>query len=84
MLDPKTEKEFQKWNKKPPTSKDHGTEDEIADKMERLMPETWRQEGNLLIGETKVGKLVQRVPVDRILVGTDEDGMPKFEKIKPQ
>ena len=65
----------------PPTRDPHGTLDEISDKMLKLMPHSWKLEGNLLKGQTEMGELVQRIPTDYILIGTDSKGLPKFQKI---
>lgn len=81
-LDPKVQKEFEKWKKTPPSVAEHGTEAEIKEKMTKLMPNSWRLEGNKLIGDTDVGPLVQLIPTDYILKGTDKKGLPIFEKIK--
>lgn len=82
MHDPETLKQFQKWGKEPPTRDVHGTPEEIANNMRRLLPNTWRMEGNKLIGETDMGQLVQFIPTDVVLTGVTKDGLPKFEKIK--
>ena len=80
-MDEKTIKEFNSWGKEPPKHYPHGTEEDIADKMERLMPNEWRLEGNVLIGKTKYGTLAQNIPPNYILVGTRDNGLPKFKKI---
>lgn len=59
----------------------HGTEDDIRDKLVKLKPTVWRQEGNKLIGKTQMGTLVNFIPTDYILQGTDEDGNPILEKL---
>lgn len=80
MLDPKTAEQYEKWGKTPPKSQDHGTDEEIARRMTKLLPHSWRLEGNKLIGETSMGTLVQYIPTDYILVGV-EDGLPKLKKV---
>lgn len=61
----------------------HGTVDDIKDKMEKLLPNSWRLEGNRLIGETSMGTLVNMLPTDVILVG-EKDGKPIFRKVDIQ
>lgn len=59
----------------------HGTEEEIRNKMKKLLPNEWKLEGNKLKGKTEMGELVQVIPTDYILKGTDDDGLPVFEKV---
>jgi hypothetical protein len=72
---------YRKHGKEPPKSFSHGTEAEIQENLQLLKPNSWRLEGNQLIGETELGPLVQTIPTDRILVGTDDDGLPVFRKV---
>ena len=72
---------YRKHGKAPPKHFEHGTEQEIRENMVRLRPGSWRLEGNQLIGQTELGTLVQTVPTDVILVGTDDDGLPMFKKV---
>lgn len=65
----------------PPVAIPHMTEEEIAQNMKPLKPNTWRLEGNKLIGETEMGPLVQFIPTDYILTGTDDKGLPILKKI---
>lgn len=65
----------------PPVAIPHMTEEEIAKNMKQLKPNQWKLEGNKLVGETEMGKLVQFVPTDYILTGTDENGLPTFRKV---
>lgn len=78
-MEDKETKQFEKWGKTPPKHVEHG---DINEKLERLQPTEWRLEGNRLIGETKMGTLVQNIPTNYILKGTDKNGLPIFEKIK--
>lgn len=73
---------YKKHGKAPPKKFDHGTEQEIRDNAIRLRPNTWRLEGNQLIGQTEMGPLRQTIPTDVILVKTSEDGLPVFKKIE--
>ena len=82
MINDKILKEFEKWGKRPPSSEPHGTEEDIRNNMKQLLPNQWRLEGNILKGKTQMGELVQRIPTDYILKGTDERGLPILEKIK--
>jgi hypothetical protein len=61
----------------------HGewNEDEIEKNMKKLKPNTWKLEGNKLSGETELGMLVNYIPTDYILKGTDENGLPILEKV---
>lgn len=72
---------YKKHGKAPPKHWEHGTEQEIRENMVRLRPGSWRLEGNQLIGQTELGTLVQTVPTDVILTGTDDDGRPIFKKV---
>ncbi len=72
---------YKKHGKAPPKHFEHGTEQEIRENMVRLRPGSWRLEGNQLIGQTELGTLVQTVPTDVILTGTDDDGRPIFKKV---
>lgn len=76
------EAEFEKWGKTPPKVAPHGTEDEIRQRLSAVMPSTWRQTGNQLIGESDLGVFSQTIPTSHILVGTDEKGLPVFKKIE--
>lgn len=65
----------------PPQSFTHITEEEIKENMKQLKPNSWKLEGNKLIGETEYGPLVQFIPTDRVLTGTDDNGLPIFKQI---
>lgn len=72
---------FHKVGKTPPSHQPHGTETDIAQNMHPIKPNSWRVEGNKLIGDTEVGQLVQNIPTNLICTGTDDDGLPVFKKI---
>jgi len=72
--------QYRKWGLEPPETIPHGTEGEIKEKLTRLKPNSWRLEGNKLIGETEMGPLVNFIPTDYILTGT-KNGLPIFKKI---
>lgn len=73
---------YDKVNKARPTHIPHGTSaDDIHKHMKKLQPSKWRQEGNRLIGETEAGTIVQFIPTDVQLKGTDEQGLPILERI---
>lgn len=72
---------YRKYKLDPPESISHGTEEAIRDKMEKLQPTTWRQEGNKLIGKTPQGELVNFIPTNYLLQGTDDDGLPILKEI---
>lgn len=65
----------------PPVAIPHMTEEEIQKNMKELKPNSWKLEGNKLIGETEFGPLVQFIPTDYILTGTDDKGLPVLKKI---
>lgn len=64
-----------------PTATPHLYVDDIQKKLKRLMPNSWRLEGNELIGMTDVGELRQTIDPSYILTGTDEEGLPVFKKV---
>lgn len=72
---------YAKRNIAPPEAVPHGTEEDLEKRFEKLLPHSWRLEGNKLIGETSQGPLINFIPTDYILVGVDEDGLPILEKI---
>lgn len=81
MLNDNEKEMYSRWGKAEPTHEPHGTADEIAENMIELRPTKWRQEGNKLIGDTKMGKVVNIIPTDVMLRGTDKDGLPILEKM---
>lgn len=72
---------FRKLDVALPTSEGHGTDDEIRANMHQLLPNTWLLEGNQLKGMTEMGELVQTIPTDYILTGTDSAGLPIFKRV---
>lgn len=80
-MDQNQNKWFEKVGKTPPSHQPHGTPEDIAKRVERLMPNSWTLKGNELRGMTSMGELVQRIPPDFILTGTDEEGLPIFKKV---
>jgi hypothetical protein len=81
MLDDKTIKDFHEWGVDPPTVISHGSDEEIHARMQQLLPNSWKLKGNQLIGETAMGTLVQTIPTNKILVGTDPKGFPIFKDV---
>lgn len=72
---------YDKVQKARPTHIPHGVNaDNIQDHMKRLMPNNWRLEGNVLVGQTDMGELRQTIPTDYILKEV-KDGLPVFEKV---
>lgn len=65
----------------PPSAEVHGTEEEISKNLKRLMPNSWRMEGNQLIGMTDMGPLVQIIDPAYICKGTDAAGLPILERV---
>ena len=72
---------WRKYDLPEPAATPHGTPDAIKGEMKQLMPNSWRLEGNKLIGKTEMGNLVQTIPTDYILSGTDNAGLPVFTKV---
>lgn len=72
---------FRKFSMPAPQTITHGTEDDVKEKMTELKPTKWRLEGNKLIGDTEMGPLVNFIPSNYILKGTDSKGMPILEKL---
>jgi hypothetical protein len=72
---------YQKEGKALPSHDPHGTDEDIRANLRPLKPNSWRLEGNVLIGDTDWGPLAQTIPTNYILTGTDDDGNPVFKKI---
>lgn len=72
---------YQRWGAEPPSHDEHGTIEDIRQKMERVRVHKWRLEGNELIGESDAGPVRQTIPTDYILTGTDKEGLPILKKI---
>lgn len=65
-----------------PAHLNHGVNTEDISKL--LIPlaaRNWRMQGNKLIADTDMGKLVQTIPTNYICKGTDEKGLPILEKV---
>lgn len=85
MYNEKELKLYEKLGIKAPESISHGTDLKDFNELARkLKPYSWKLTGNQLRGMTDMGELVQTIPSDRILVGTDEQGMPIFQKVRLQ
>lgn len=65
-----------------PAHIEHGKEEDLRDKFEKMHAKSWRQEGNKLIATTPAGEVVNYLPTDVMLKGTDEDNNPILEKIQ--
>lgn len=73
---------YDRYGKSRPSHTSHNVStDDLEKHMKRLVPNEWRLEGNMLIGKTEMGPLAQTIPPDYILTGTDEAGLPIFQKI---
>lgn len=72
---------FDKVGKARPTHDAHGTAEDIRANLKQLLPHNWVLRGNQLEGETEHGMLVQTIPTDYILIGTDDHGLPVFRKV---
>ncbi len=64
-----------------PTHSAHLTDEQIQEHSKRLLPRSWKLEGNKLKGQTDMGELVLFIPTDYILKGTDSEGLPILEKV---
>ena len=73
---------FDRHGKARPSHDPHGTEDDIRKNLKPLKTRNWRLEGNMLVADTDMGRLTQRIPPDYICLGDDEDGNPLLQKIK--
>lgn len=72
---------FRRFNMPAPSTISHGLEEDIKEKLTELKPNSWRLEGNKLIGETEMGPLVNFIPTNYILEGTDDNGLPIFRNL---
>lgn len=69
-------------NVRPPEQIKHGLSiDDIVEKLKPLELKNWRQEGNRLIADSDVGEVVNPLPANYILTGTDDKGLPIFKKL---
>lgn len=69
-------------NLKPPETIDHNlTPDDIGERVQRAVIKSWRQEGNHLIADTDIGEVVNVLPTNLILTGTDKNNLPTFKKL---
>jgi len=73
--------EFEKLGITPAKVTPHGSDKDIRDYLTPEMPTVWRQEGNQLIGESEKGRFVQQIPTNKLLVGTDDKGLPIFRNV---
>ena len=73
--------EFEQMGITPPRVTPHASEKDIREYLVPEMPTTWRQEGNQLIGESERGRFVQTIPTNKILIGSDEKGLPIFKDV---
>ena len=81
MLNDNEREMYERWGKQPPTHDPHCTDEDIKENLKPIRPTQWRQEGNKLIGDTEMGRVVQFVPTDMMLQGTDEKGLPILKKV---
>lgn len=72
---------FDKVGAARPHHTDHLSVDDIEKTIKKLVPHSWRLEGNQLIAQTDMGELTQRIPTDYICVGEDANGLPKLQKV---
>lgn len=72
---------FKNWQLPLPTRELHGTPDDIRGNLKSINPRNWRQQGDKLIAETDIGPLINFLPTNIQLQGTDEDGLPTFKKL---
>lgn len=74
---------YDRHGKQRPIHAAHGEdtwENPASARLERLQCTNWRLQGNKLTCDTNNGPLVQFIPTNYILDGS-ENGMPKFRKI---
>ena len=73
---------YRKHGQEPPERVSHDlVPDDIKNRVKELKPTNWRQNGNRLIADTEMGQLVQFLPTDKLLTGTDENGLPIFKTL---
>lgn len=76
MLHEADKKLYQRLGLKMPEHIPHLTEDELAKRVKVEAHHNWKQEGNQLKCECEVGVHVAFVPTNKMLKGTDDNGMP--------
>lgn len=72
---------FDKHGLERPSHMDHLSVDDIEKHLRQIKPRNWRLEGNRLLADTDMGPLVQTIPTNYVLEGTDANGLPKFRKL---
>lgn len=73
---------YAKQGVEPPERVSHGlTDSEIKSRMQQFKAVSWHLEGNLLVGQGDMGRLVQRIPTDYVCKGMDDEGLPILEKV---
>lgn len=72
---------YQRWGVEAPSHDEHGTIEEIRERMVRASASQWHMEGNELVALTNHGVIRQRISTDYILEGTDKQGLPVFRKV---
>lgn len=83
MHNDKIDNWYRKQGQEPPERISHDlTPDDISERVKPLNPTNWRQEGNKLIADTDMGKLVQFIPTNLLFNGVDKNGLPILTKIK--
>ena len=80
-MSPEELEDFKNWKVPLPTRDAHGTPDDIRSNLKKLTPRNWRLQGNKLIADTDFGPLVNYIPTDYLLMGTDADNLPVLKKI---
>lgn len=73
---------YQRNGVEPPEHIPHGVEEDITEKMKGTVHGAWQQRGNRLIC-TKCPNhhMTDPIPIDRILTGTDNNGLPILKKL---
>jgi hypothetical protein len=61
----------------------HGTDEDIRAHLQIVKPIRWFQRGNELVAETDLGEVVNFLPTNYMLSGTDRDNRPILIKIHP-
>ena len=76
---------FKEWRVPLPSRDSHSTdspENPISSKLEKVEFANWHLKGNKLIADTQFGEYAYLIPPDRIMTGTDDNGLPILTKIK--
>lgn len=81
MQEEKFNKQYQRWGAPLPSHEEHGTPDDIRERLQKSVAESWHLEGNVLVAKTQHGEVRQTIPSNYICHGMDDNGLPMLQKI---